>query len=617
MYRIAIADSFHLHSRNFPSLFDALENMKAEVVTLLEPGSEGYGLIQCTGKYDNVEEHTTPLVARAINSQSSVMSYASADQLYQSEVANIRLWPLCRSEMLAYLLTLDNWQQDVILKDDREIFNKAFTENHSALTANMAVASYWLNHWYDNRKDLFLNSFCCIFSGSMTYARSLMELLRRSATTVFVLETTFTGNDFIFEEMYRPVANNLGVRNQTLRVGRRDPTLEQPNQYDREVIKARNKLLTAKNKNVQQGEWVGLPDFPTKSEQVLIVGQVANDFSLIEDGFPYVSSIPVYRELIREILDTTDRNVVFKAHPWENRKVHLGAPKTLECLEEFVGTLSEEDRVRVLLVEDVNLYALIEASDYFVTLCSQAAIEAAFLGLRPIVLGATFYSGAGFTTNCANISEVVNAVSRASGLLDIDGYKAVDRFLVDLLQYGTVSVFGSGVSAIRRQFAKPTPLEQKTFARKETSLSQSNPLASAWVPTGVIRAKLPLDNSGLDKRLQEKLDISLVDFPKRLSVDQRSLRVSVHVRNNSDYIIPSVFRGKPFKLSYHIYGVNGERVVWNGATSDLLGDIHQGLGGYMNFEVPELPGTYSVVPALLLPGELWLDGDQKWELTVE
>lgn len=619
MYRIALADSFHLHNRSFPSLFKALEKMKATVITLLEKGSDGYSLIQCTGNYDDLDACTTPMTARAITSQATVMSRYTADELYQAEVINLRLWPLCRSEMLAYLLTLDNWQQDVMPKDDRAIFDKAFAENPDVLALNMAMASYWLNHWNDSRKDLFQCHFCCVFSGSMTYVRSLMELLRRSPTKVFVLESTFTGNDFIFEEMYHPVANNLGVRNPTLRASRREAVLEQPNQYDREVIKARNKILSAKNKNVVQPEWSSLPEFPERREQVLIVGQVANDFSLIEDGFPYVASIPVYRELIRQLLDETDCNIVFKAHPWENKKEHLRSPKTFDALAEFVLALPDAQRARVMLVEDVNLHSLIETSQYFVTFCSQAAIEAALLGLRPIILGTAFYSGAGFTEDCPDIAAVVQAVSTGPGLLDMDGYKAVDRFLVDLFQYGTVSIFDSGEAAIRRQLTKPTPLEQKTLIRKELALGSTQEIeripAQYW--SGVIRKKIPLDDLTRVHGLQKQLNILLSDFSSRMSSAQGMIKLPVRIINNSDYIVPVEFRGRAFKLSYHIFDANGGRFVWNGETTALPSDIRQGLNGHMNFNVPNQPGTYQVMPALLLPGFCWLDSDKKWEISVE
>lgn len=620
MHRIALADTFHLHAKNFPSFFKYLDSANITPRVFLQEGSDGYGLITANGHYAEIEGKVSPLIARYIRNQAEVFAAQDADTLYNTEVAYLKLWPLCRSETLAYLLTLDNWQAEVTLKNDRAIFDKAWAENRETVAMNMSAASYWLNHWYDNRAALFQNHYCCVFSGSMTYVRTLMELLRRSPTKVIVMESTFTGNDYIFEEMYHPVANNVGVKHPTLRESRRKPELEEPNQFDREIIKARNKLLAAKNKNVTQPPERTLPRFAENRDQILVVGQVANDFSLIEEGFPYVGSIPVYVEILNKLLDQTDCNIVFKAHPWEHKKVHLNTPKTFDALASFVQGLPDEKRARILLVDDVNLHGLIDASQYFVTFCSQAGIEAAFLGMKPFILGRAFYSDAGFTEDCPDIDALVAAVRDTRGLLDLEGYKKLDRFLVDLFQHGTLSIFDSGVKRISKMLERSSPLEQKMPLKSELELGSTNhrrrAVPARW--SGVLRKKASLPNDpDAVRSIVPLVDIEFVDFPKTLSSTMGNVTLRVAIFNESKFVLRPRLGGKPFNISYHIYTKDGGRYVWNGEVTELPQEVCSDAQFAMTLKVPEEPGSYTVVPALVYPGTCWFDGKKAWEITVE
>lgn len=618
MIRIALADSFHIHDRNFPSLFAAIGQEGVASSTLLSKDDDGYKLITSTGDYRDLEERASPLAARFVRNEAEVFKTRDADTLYGLAVHNLALWPLCRSEFLAFALTQDNWQQEVIPKDDRAIFDKAYSEDLETLALNMAMASYWLNHWYDIRKEVFGHHYCCVFSGSMTYARTLMALLRRSPTKCYVLESTFTGNDFIFEEMYHPVANNLGVQHANVRQARRQPELEELDQYDREVIKARNKILSAANKNVVQPPDSALPAFPEERPIALVVGQVVNDFSLIESGFPYVGSIAVYRELLQKLLDETEYNIIFKSHPWENKKVHLQTPKTFDALADMVAELPEAQRARVLLVEDVNLHGLIDRSQYFLTFCSQAGIEAALLGLRPFVLGKAFYSGAGFTVDCPDIDSMVQAVQTQPGELTLADYKCFDRFLVDLFQYGTVSIFESGEKKVARLLARSFPLEQKTPIKSELALGGTQyciqRTAAQW--SGIVRKKVPLPHRFPSAEDYAGVSLKIVEASNTYQAGQSPAQLLVELVNNAPYLLPAKFGVHQFALSYHVYDAEGERYEWNGHQTLLTDLIQNEYKTGMTFYVPEQPGTYSVVPALLLPGKFWLDDNDAWEITV-
>lgn len=618
MLRIALCDTLHLHKRNFTSFFEMMEEEQITPSVLLDPDVDGYDIITCSGNYTNLEQQISPFVAHSINAHAAFLAEQTIDTLYDSEMLGLRLWPMCRSELMSYLLSQDHWQTEVMLKDDRAIFEKAFKENHADLTLNIAVTKHWLNHWYHNRKKIFSHHACCVFSGSSIHTRTLLELLRRSPCRAFVLESTFTGNDYLFEEMYQPIANNLGVRHKNTRVSRRDESLKSPTLYENEIIKARNKIVQTNNKNVKQPETDSLPHFPHDQDQILILGQVVNDYSLIEDGFPYVGSIPVYKELIQKLLDNTSCNIVFKTHPWEHKKKNIEAPYTFEALADLIRGFPDHLRSRILLVDDVNLQDLLDNSKYFITFCSQSSIEAALNGLRPIVLGRTFYSHAGFTSDCSKIDDVITAVKTIDGTLTLDEYNNFNQFIVDLFQFGTVSVFKSGKNILKSTLQISRSLEQKTPIRAELDLrkthSSSRLKPSQW--TGIRQKQKSTEDAEIIKNLGGKVSIFLQHFPNTFHSHDDSVKLSFHVENHSEYIIPRQLKGKKCFASYHIYDEHGKRYIWNGERVLVAGNIQQGHQQNIPFKIPDVAGKYTVVPALLFDSMFWLDSDKSWEFEV-
>lgn len=91
-------------------------------------------------------------------------------------------------------------------------------------------------------------------------------------------------------------------------------------EYYKDRNKAINKLILSKNKNVVQPSRSGKRVFNNGKRNVIIVGQVLNDYSIIESHLPYHSSIEIYKDVISDILNNTDFNLIFKAHPWEEKK---------------------------------------------------------------------------------------------------------------------------------------------------------------------------------------------------------------------------------------------------------------------------------------------------------
>ncbi|HCN9346693.1 TPA: capsular biosynthesis protein, partial [Escherichia coli] len=100
---------------------------------------------------------------------------------------------------------------------------------------------------------------------------------------------------------------------------------------------------------------------------------------------------------IDRLLCDDDVFVIFKSHPWERHKNNIRSALTFEKIHEYIKELPDDKSSRVFIIEDFNLESLIKQSDHIVTLCSQSAIEAAFLGVKPIQLGNAFYGQKGFT----------------------------------------------------------------------------------------------------------------------------------------------------------------------------------------------------------------------------
>ncbi|MDK4673330.1 capsule biosynthesis protein, partial [Kingella kingae] len=92
-----------------------------------------------------------------------------------------------------------------------------------------------------------------------------------------------------------------------------------------------NKMILMKNKNVQQPTDSAAFVFKYKKPVVTIIGQVVNDFSLLEVNGLGISSVQVYKELITKLVKP-GFNVVLKTHPWEKQKINIKSSLTKEII---------------------------------------------------------------------------------------------------------------------------------------------------------------------------------------------------------------------------------------------------------------------------------------------
>ena len=451
-----LADELHIHQRNFPSLFQHIDSIKANYEFLLKKNDPLYQIISNYGKYEQILTEKNIDVFGAFLLYYKIFSHLEQEDLFAYSLHQINIFEVAKLEALSLLVTQDNWCDVDIKPDNRFIFNKAFAEDRETLILNMAAAAFWITTWMLKFEQIHSGHFCIVFSGSCTYARTLMEVVRRTRNKCHVLESTFTGNDYFCEELYQPIANNSNIRFPSFRQKVLQEFLKDPALIpEREIIKAKSKIVEIKNKNVTQPVASSLPKFKNQSKIILLAAQVVNDFSILVGHSSSLSSIYIYKNLIREILEKTDCNLIIKTHPWERKKVNLQSSFSFDKLTSFLQSFSPEMAERVLLVEHENLYNLFSLSDYFVTLCSQSGLEAALEGFKPIIIGEAFYSNAGFTTDYATVTDFVTDLveDNCQPTMNLHEYRNFENFALALFQAHTVSIHKSGVGFLNRLFA--------------------------------------------------------------------------------------------------------------------------------------------------------------------
>lgn len=438
---ILFPDQVHFHERNFKSLFDTIKrhSIRHTFVTNM------HHLVATFGDFF---EHKGILIEHY-----NEISELNNEQLMNLEVNGIDLFKIYRSEALAYFLSLQEFREKIAhVNTKNEIFNLMSIVDHEALLLNISATIFWLKFWDEKLSTIKAHTYACIFSGVQIYNRTLLEKLKTHTTTPLVLEHFFTGNEFYIEEKYEPIPNNTNLKH--LNAYKNILLPENIDEYERKKIKAINKVLLSKNKNVTQP--TNYIKIDNKGKIIItIIGQVYNDYSIIGTATKYLSSINFYLELIEKLLQDESIFVVFKAHPWERNKNRAKAAPTYDALEKFSQTLTENKKERLLITENFNLSDLINQSQHVVTLCSQSAIEAAFLGIKTIQLGNAFYGKKGFTYDYTDIDDFIldlksNKLLRA---LTLEEYKNLEIFLMKFLEVELASVHKSGISTIERKLS--------------------------------------------------------------------------------------------------------------------------------------------------------------------
>lgn len=494
---ILLADDLHINVKNFPSFHRFMEKQGATVKN-----------INTRSDWITAYGHYEPMAS--VRERARLLGKLAADELYNYHVKGVDLFNVARAEVMARVVAQPEWHSAHYPQTSRGIFNRLMEQDKQALMLCMAAAWDWLDFWTQALADEKQFTHACIFSGSLIYQRTLMELLRFTPTKVIVMETFFTGNDYYCEEKYEPIANNTNLKHKT--VFESLASDEPANLVDRERIKALNKVLTMNNKNVQQPD-TGVPlVFADEGKIVTIFGQVINDFSLLEYRGKGLCSIALYQELIHE-LASSGFNVVFKAHPWEEKKININRPLTRDAIRDYVATLPVALQQRIQVVDHYPIDKLFAVSHAVAGLNSQSLIEAAFHGFKPIQFGDAFYGKKGFTHDFtpAQVSEVVRRLQQGtlSGTLSLDEYRCFEDFLVAALQRFLVSCHESGLNRLAQVFEMPAPIAllsgkaanaqaQPTAAKPAAAPATAKPdpaKPAAAKPTAQAPARPPADEA--------------------------------------------------------------------------------------------------------------------------
>ncbi|WP_084455324.1 capsular polysaccharide export protein, LipB/KpsS family [Comamonas composti] len=463
-YSILIPDDLHINQRNFPSFYKFIEKSGSSVRFI----KERRDWITLYGNYESKSAD--------LNERTRVLSHLSPDILFKYSIRGVNLFKVSRAEALSRVACQEEWYSSSYPQTRQDIFLKILEENKPILMQCMAAAWDWIDFWGKTLLDEKPFTHCCVFSGSLIYQRSLIEILRYTPTKVMVMESLFTGNDYYCEEKYEPIANNCDIRHQA--VFKSLSSDLNANEMDKDRMKAINKVILAKNKNVEQptsGEEI---IFIYPGEVVTIFGQVINDFSLLEYKNIGLSSIHFYKDIILEIINN-NMNVVFKSHPWEEKKVNVNSKLTLNILNEFIKNLPEEKQARVKIIDNYPIEKLFSISNCVVGLNSQSLIEAAFNGLKVAQFGNAFFGKKGFTHDYDphSYKKFVADLSskKISGMLHLDEYRLFEEFLRRLLQGQLVSIHDSGVAKLDAIFSSPTTIG---LSKKISPAIKSNPISS-------------------------------------------------------------------------------------------------------------------------------------------
>jgi Capsule polysaccharide biosynthesis protein len=444
---ILLADDLHINVKNFASFYKFMEKQGATVKN-----------INTRRAWITVYGHYEPMAS--VRERARLLAKLGADELYNYQVKGVNLFNVARAEVMARVVAQPEWHGAQYPHTSRGMFDQLMEQNKQVLLLGLAAAWDWLDFWTQALADEKQFTHACIFSGSLIYQRTLIELLRFTPTKVIVMETFFTGNDYYCEEKYEPISNNTNLKHKTVFESLAGD--ESESLVDRERIKAINKVLTMNNKNVQQPDTGEPLEFVDEAKIITIFGQVLNDFSLLEYRAIGLCSIAIYKELIHE-LASSGFNVVFKAHPWEEKKTNIGRPLTRDSIRNYIATLPEVLQQRVQVVDHYPIDKLFALSHAVAGLNSQSLIEAAFYGFKPIQFGDAFFGNKGFTYDVtpAQISEIVISLQQGSlsGTLSLTEYRCFEDFLVTALQRFLVSCHDSGLVRLAQVFEMPASIQ--------------------------------------------------------------------------------------------------------------------------------------------------------------
>jgi len=412
--KILFPDNWHFHQRNYAPIFQALKQNSIPYVFETSRG----GWWRAHGNYHNLR-----------NSLRNSLEYVDQfTDLEKIDHLGINLWQISKAEFLCNALAQDRWHEGGLPNESRAVMEYALIDEVDTknLTLCLAAAHDWLDFWSDYFDQNSEITHAIIFSGSYVYTKALMAIAKARNIAIILTEHFFTGNDFYFERRDKPIANNCGLPYF------KNEVVDDTNGLDRLMIGqyVHARIEKMRNRNTPHGDNNFINPWSDKNPILLIVGQVVNDFSLIETPSNELSSIATYKKTIFQILNSSDCNIVFKAHPWERRRAPMFAPYTKIQINQFIQSLPLKHQTRIQVIENEPIRSIFPYCDGVVGISSQGLLEACHFGFKPNLLGKAFFSENGFTHDGPkdlNCFFDLNEMSQWK--LSLDEYQSYQRFM--------------------------------------------------------------------------------------------------------------------------------------------------------------------------------------------
>lgn len=477
---VLLADNLHFHERNFKSLFDFFNSNKIKY----QYATSDKSWLSLYGNYGPKRNH--------LRTYYDLLIMLNCSDLYNFNVRGYNVYELARSELLSFLIPQEEWLHERITYDFN-LFSKIYKNNKDALILNMAAVCYWFDFWdnYLNTNKVF--TYCCIFSGCLIYTKVLLKCLETRVTNPFIFESSFTGDDYYCEFQYNCIPNNSIISYKNYYENMIDGM-----NYDskfslyKDENQAINKIRLMKNKNVEQPIESEDIFFKNSNKNILILGQVINDFSILESNLEQYNSLIFYKDLIIKILSETNLNIIFKAHPWETKKINIYRSLTKDSLDSFIQELEPSYKDRIKVVENYNIYKLFSNCSHVLTLCSQGAIEAAYYGLKPIQMGNAFYGNKGFTFDVNSFEDAIFILNNQSGLLGLKEFNNFKKFLINFLLNHLISIHNSGFINLLKLFTK---VETSELVKSDSFNSKEvNKVVKSDIAEINVKGQIKVDN---------------------------------------------------------------------------------------------------------------------------
>ncbi|MFD1217808.1 capsular biosynthesis protein [Microbulbifer celer] len=477
---ILISDPVHIHRKNFSSLFEYLDKCQIRYKEF----SQSKNLRNVRIRDCIQREELAPYI--------DSLRDLDEDEMVDFECNGINVNNVVEYELLDELI-FDGLSSYKYLNVE-DLIRFVYKNHHSLLITSYALAMYWIDLWM-NLSSTDKYRYVIIFSGASISTRALTKCCELLPTEPLLVESFFTGAHYYLENRYSPLPNKSDVKFFREKADIVDAAKWKVSSGYLSNVSQRNKNVKQPSHAVSQLNSCGY---------VLIACQVINDYSLLNSRYPKVASTDIYLTIIKDLLNKTDLDVFVKVHPWEKVKLSREVSLTEEVIQGFVRELSEKNRKRIKLIESENLSMLIEGCIAFVSICSQSALEAAFLGKKPIVSSSAFFASKGFSYEFSQAEDVASYIldENYSAELSLNEY---DKF-INFMNY---CIHGCLV-------------EEKLTAASAQKLSKAfSGCASARPQGNVVRTTYPEYKYLVERNFVKRNIFKILERPAQILIDVR------------------------------------------------------------------------------------------------